>query len=416
MDERTAYQTALGFLKECSTPFGFIAASIDSSNYRRIWSRDGVICGLAALIAGDGDLVDTFRRTLETLRKFQMPWGQIPSNVSLNAARGEPDGQVSYGTLTGRVDATLWYVVGCVEFYNRTQDEVFWIRHQPSIASCLQVLRVWEYNDKGLLYVPKGGDWADEYILDGYVLTDQILYWRAQQEYGVISGQRETQSRADHLQGLIQSNYWLNRAPLPLDSEMIYHPAAYQAAYQRQEPHLEYFVPSLSPTGYRFMFDATANSLALLTGLADPHQVESIVNYTIGLRRHQIVPLLPAFHPVIDQSHPLWGDLKHYYRYEFKNRPGAYHNGGIWPVNNGFYIAALASTGHIESARECLQALSRANGLDDPNRANTRFPEYINGLTGLPEGVMPIAWSAAATVIGHQAVTEHRSLFTGCRS
>jgi hypothetical protein len=33
----------------------------------------------------------------------------------------------------------------------------------------------WEFNNKGLLYVPLSGNWADEYITDGYVLYDQLL-------------------------------------------------------------------------------------------------------------------------------------------------------------------------------------------------------------------------------------------------
>ncbi|NUR33686.1 MAG: fructofuranosidase/invertase, partial [Gemmatimonadaceae bacterium] len=32
-----------------------------------------------------------------------------------------------------------------------------------------------EYNGRHLLYVPVGGDWADEYVYEGYVLHDQVL-------------------------------------------------------------------------------------------------------------------------------------------------------------------------------------------------------------------------------------------------
>jgi hypothetical protein len=32
-----------------------------------------------------------------------------------------------------------------------------------------------EYNGRHLLYVPAGGNWADEYPFDGYILYDQVL-------------------------------------------------------------------------------------------------------------------------------------------------------------------------------------------------------------------------------------------------
>jgi hypothetical protein len=38
------------------------------------------------------------------------------------------------------------------------------------IQKCLQFLEAWEFNNKHLLYVSPSGNWADEYITDGYVL------------------------------------------------------------------------------------------------------------------------------------------------------------------------------------------------------------------------------------------------------
>ena len=245
-----AYQAALSFLRECSSPYGFVASTIDTANYRRVWSRDGVMCGLAALVSKDAGLMDTFRRTLETLARFQGPIGQIPSNVSLEAAAGRPGGGVSYGSVAGRVDATLWYVVGCLEYYSRTGDKAFWTDHQPSIVRCLQILRAWEFNDRGLIYVPKGGDWADEYVLDGYVLSDQVLYWLCQQGCGLANHNEELLLRADKLRQMLQANYYLKRGTFRLAGDIIYHRAAYQAVTSGQDQLPEYFVAALSPAGY----------------------------------------------------------------------------------------------------------------------------------------------------------------------
>jgi hypothetical protein len=32
-------------------------------------------------------------------------------------------------------------------------------------------------------------------------------------------------------------------------------------------------------------------------------------------------------------------------RYEIYNRPGEYHNGGVWPFILGFYVAAIVAAG-----------------------------------------------------------------------
>lgn len=210
---------------------------------------------------------------------------------------------------------------------------------------------------------------------------------------------------------MIQANYYLNRDKEPLSPNAVYHSAAYEAALSGQQPLPEYFVAALSPAGYRTMFDELANSLVLLAGLGSPEQVESIVSYTSNLRRRQVVRLLPAFHPVIDEGDPLWNDLRLHYAWEFRNRPGEYHNGGIWPVTNGVYIAALAAVGRGEEAVDTLAALDAANGLS-VTETELRFPEYLHGRTGEPKGTTPIALSAAASVIGHQVVEKHEKLLS----
>jgi hypothetical protein len=40
---------AIELLQKASSSEGFLASAQDISNYKRVWARDGVICGLAAL-------------------------------------------------------------------------------------------------------------------------------------------------------------------------------------------------------------------------------------------------------------------------------------------------------------------------------------------------------------------------------
>lgn len=113
------YRRAVALLRKISTPDGFLAAPTEKANYRRVWSRDGVIIGLAALLSEDDELIESFERPLCTLARHQGPRGEIPSNVDTVG------GRVSYGGTTGRVDADLWFIVGCVEYWSATGDESF---------------------------------------------------------------------------------------------------------------------------------------------------------------------------------------------------------------------------------------------------------------------------------------------------
>lgn len=117
------FKRALQLLRRATTPSGILASVSEVSNYRRIWARDGVICGLAGLVAGDAEVTSGLRASLETLARCQAPEGQIPSNVEVDS-----DGQVrdlSYGGLAGRVDTLPWFVIGVCNYARLTGDQAF---------------------------------------------------------------------------------------------------------------------------------------------------------------------------------------------------------------------------------------------------------------------------------------------------
>ena len=58
------FHKALALLHQVSTKNGFLASAENTSNYQRVWARDGVICGLAALASADEKLIATFKNTL----------------------------------------------------------------------------------------------------------------------------------------------------------------------------------------------------------------------------------------------------------------------------------------------------------------------------------------------------------------
>lgn len=388
------YRQALILLRRCLTPAGFVASAINTDNYARVWARDGVISGLAALASGDDELIKGMECTLDTIAKCQGPHGEIPSNVSLDGS------QVSYGMLAGRVDALLWYVIGVCAYLDYTHRNSRKVRYWLSVERALFLAACWEYNNRGLLYTPLSGNWADEYVQQGYVLSDQLLYMLALQSAGLVFKHKEWQKKADALRELIAVNYWPQRAFC--NDPRVYHPQAYR--YQLEQGERAYWLPTFSPGGYATYFDSLAHALALLTDLGSEEQRQRADEYVQSLAQQIGSSLLPAFWPVIGPGDPQWSMLEANHLYgKLKNQPYMYHNGGLWPVLTGLYAVGLVRQGRKERAEQLLSALNAANKLGQDG-GKWDFAEYHHGQTHQPMGTYHLAWSAAATVLAERAV------------
>ncbi|WP_369752599.1 glycoside hydrolase 100 family protein [Flavobacterium sp. WC2409] len=378
------YKKAMELLHKASSSEGFLASAQDISNYKRVWARDGVICGLAALASGDNDLIETFRKTLDTLAENQHYNGTIPSNVMTNGA----DVEVSYGGLAGRVDAVTWFVIGICQYAFYKKDPSFVIKYEQNIQKCLQLLEAWEFNNKGLLYVPLSGNWADEYITDGYVLYDQLLRIWALRSYNHFAKKESITEKIEEITEQIEINFTPNSVGEK------YHERAYN------EININKFMPcSFSPAGYKTQFDAFANSLALYLNIGSENFQHSILEYSIELKKERPLQLLPAFWPPIEESDIDWNLLKNNCKYEFRNYPNEFHNGGSWSMVNGFYGLALQSKNKSSEALEILEAINAVNKVEDYS-----FYENFNSETQKPNGVPFCAWSGAATVMLHQSI------------
>ncbi len=400
MDAAEGYRQAVQLLRECSSVDGFLAAPTRTANYRRVWARDGAIIGLAALLTGDDGLRHTFGRTLEFLAAHQGPQGEVPSNVDGTS------GRVSYGGTTGRVDADLWFVIGCGEYWRATGDDRWLDTLRPALDRVFFLLRAWEFNNRGLLFVPPAGDWADEYIESGYVLYDQLLYLQAQRTLAAIGwrtggGAGDTLGeRVQRLHRLIAANYWF----CDIDGEPaeVYHETLFQKGRDAPHGRCEYWAPFFSPHGYGFRFDAFANVLVSLLGVATDDRRRH-VDHAIEQMVRDGPALLPAFRPVIKPLDEAWEHLQVNYSNTFRNEPYEYQNGGLWPMITGFYVADLAGRGRTERARDFLDGIHWANALPMEGAAWS-FPEFVHGRKWTAGGTTRQGWSAAAAVIGHHAL------------
>ena len=379
-----AYHKAIELLHDVATPNGFLASAENTSNYKRVWARDGVICGLAALASGDKKLIETFKNTLETLAKNQHKNGTIPSNVLI----AEENSEVSYGGLAGRVDAVTWFIIGVCQYGFATNDSAFVAKHKYHIEKCLSLLEAWEFNNKHFLYVPLSGNWADEYITDGYVLYDQLLRIWGLKSYNHFAQEETLSIKIQQITTQIELNFTPN---VPGEK---YHEKAFD------EIKIHNFMPcSFSPSGYKIPFDAFANSLALFLNIGSNDFQNNIVNYSKALASETQLGLLPAFWPPIFEKDEHWNLLKNNCKYEFRNFPYEFHNGGSWTMVNGFYGLALLAKAEKEQATSILENINKANARDDFS-----FYENFNTQTQVPNGVAFCAWSAAATVLLHQSL------------
>lgn len=377
----TPYLHAMEILHKASSPLGFVASITPVSNYTRVWTRDSVVTGMAALLSEEAELIETFRISLTTVFQQQHPSGFMPSNVSEQG--------VSYGGTVGRADNPSWAVLGLCLYTRMTGDGSLQQYFAPQVEKCLQVLDAWEYNGKHLVYVPQSGDWADEYIGHGYLLFDQLLRLWALQEAAALYQRPEWQHKAYQIREVVEQNYW-KREQEQWFAENLRH------LMQQGKPG--YWQMGFNPSRVYPYFDQLANALSLILDLGTEEQRSEVTRY------HQQMlagnsGMLPCFSPAIILEDGDMRDLSHNYAYRFRNYPGQFHNGGLWPVWNGFTVAALQSVGQEYAALHLQYRLEQACAAGGYN-----FNECLDAASGMPVGVPFCTWSAAGLIIGQKAL------------
>ena len=382
------YKKAIELLYAASSSIGFFASIHNAANYQRVWARDGVIIGLAALASGEKDLIKVFEKTLNTLAKNQHEIGTIPSNISINK-------DISYGGLAGRVDANTWYIIGVCQYALQTNNIDFFKKHKPNLIKCLNLLNAWEFNNNHLLYVPLSGNWADEYIVEGYVLYDQILRLWGLNLFNKIDFSEEIHHKIINIQQQLIVNY------AQTISENAIHPKA------KNKLILNNHLPcSFSPSGYKTNFDAFAHGLIMMLSIEGFNHTK-YVDYILKLIEKLPLKLVPAFWPPILEDGENWNLLKDNCKYEFRNYPFEFHNGGSWPMVNGFIGIGLIKQRKRDEAEILLKKINEANNIE-----NFGFYENFNSENQNPNGIKHCVWSAAATILLNQTLYSNFKLIT----
>jgi len=394
MDLKSLESRALQLLREACTDFGIMASPEAQDNYRRLWSRDSMVAGIAAIPTGDEQVLEGFRQSILTLAEYQHPHGMIPSNLLPD--EGHPD--ISYGGLAGRVDATSWFVVGACLLISHTSDEELKRKLQPNLLQALEIMDRWEFNGRGLIYTPLSGNWADEYPVQGHTLYDNCLRLWGLELYAKLYGDEDREVQARIIRERIEINFW--PASAVSGHPAVYHKRSFE---EMAEKELMHFACAVDPRGYNTHFDAAGHGLALYLGMANARQKEKIEAYTGKIFEEIGSGLLPAFWPVIMPENQEWLSLKENYSYEFKNKPHNFHNGGIWPVWMGFFGLGMSLAGNSNIAETMLNSWMEIENPKEP-----RFSEYIASDTLKPGGKQRLSYSASGLLFLIQA-TKHNN-------
>jgi glycogen debranching enzyme len=362
------------------TPDGVLAATPGAHAIKRgydaIFGRDAAVCAIGMALSGDEVLEREAARGLHTLAMHQAANGQIAKFVDLE--KQEPD-----FWYLGCIDSTLWWLIALGILDRLEGGRKLRRRYAKRIKLAIQWLLAQEHQRFFLLQQNEASDWADIMPRSGFVLYTNALWYFVKQLYGV----EHAQETHDNFTGL-------------------FHPfSAVLGEYRRARLLKDYVLRQgrdrdlyLSFVNFSFFGeegDVFGNVLAVLMGLANKSATGRTLDALSKANVNNPYPVRAVTRP-IKRSSPLW---RRYMARHRQNLVWQYHNGGIWPMVGGFWIAALASSGRKQRARADLVKMARACALQD-----WRFTEWLHGRTLAPRGMAGQSWNAAAFLIAESAL------------
>lgn len=335
--------------------------------YPEPYTRDLLISALGILVSGNDELIRSLEKVMETLARNQSTHGQIPSLVHDAGDRGASDTTPLFLLVLGM----LRQITGDAALLDEAKVKALrWMDYQVT-------------EDRVFVGQLPTSDWRDEQWVLGYGLYVNSLVHGYQRLLGLDDRAEALRAAANRQDG-------------------------YGFATPGQPVFAIWFYKVLRDS----RCDVLGNSLAILTGLADPDRAREMIAWMevrcAEMRRcgELALDLPPCLFPFIQPSDPDW-----HARYETYNQPGHYHNGGVWPFVCGFYIAALVAAGEQEIAELKLGALAglvRASRID---RGGFGFNEWARADDGRPAGEDWQTWSASMYLYAAACVEQERVLF-----
>jgi Alkaline and neutral invertase len=368
---------AHALLGENLAPAGILAAGGGAARgYANVFARDASVCALAMAGSGDARLEDGAAASLVTLAGHQAENGQIPKLVDARAGKAD-------FWYVGCIDATLWWLVALDWVARRGAARGLGRRLAPNARRALAWVSCQEHPGIALVSQNEASDWADIMPRSGFVLYTNALWYHVKCLYG-LPGAALTRRNFNHL-------FRPTARDLPEYRRLRL--LAHYARRHDANPEMYLGYVNLGAAGDEG--DVFGNLLAVLLGLADGARAKAVLR---AIERAQA----GAAYPVRSVCTPIAkGDARWrvYMGRHRQNLEHQYHNGGIWPMLGGFWVAALAAQGMQAKAEEELVRLAGANAAN-----GWQFNEWFHGLTGKPSGMPRQSWNAAAFLLAARSL------------
>ncbi len=345
--------------------------------YPEPYTRDLLICSLGVLTTGNKTLLASLRRVLETLARNQSELGHIPSLVN------DPDDR-------GASDTTPLFLMG-VGLYRKATGEKKFL--EAAAKKSLTWLSYQSPTNRCLVAQEPTSDWRDEQWVLGYGLYVNTIVYTYLRLFGLHRRADETREAMDRF--AIRGERQHRHVP--------------EGLALRRKPYYALW----SYKVYRGdRFDLLGNSMAILNGIASLSRARKLVTWiekeceVLQKNKELVLELPPNFFPYILPKDPDWMP-----RYEQYNRPGEYHNGGVWPFACGFYVAALVAAEKYKLAEEKLIALTELVRAAREAEVEFGFNEWHRAQDGQPRGEDWQSWSAAMYLYAAECVEQKKTPF-----
>jgi len=345
--------------------------------YPEPYTRDLLFSIFGIGVSKDLTLLTSIRIILETLAENQTEHGHIPSLVHDKNNRGSSD-------------STPLFLLGVGIFRKISGEPDF-------LKIAVEKAMIWmEYqspSDRLLVAQQPTSDWRDEQWVIGYGLYVNTLVY----SYLRILGHHVKADLMHHDMGRFtitegNMNHQIN-----------------EGLSVKATPYLAFWFYKIYSSEH---CDLLGNSLAILSGIAPLTRADEIISWIeeecAGMknRGELAMNLPPNFFPFIKPGDPDWNP-----RYEIYNKPGDYHNGGIWPFICGFYIAALVAAKRYTLAMEKLTALTQCIKISNNGNLDFGFNEWIKAQNGKPMGQDWQTWSASLYLYAAECVEKRKTPF-----
>src|SRR6201996_9084574 len=340
------HSQSVDLLKRNLTPAGILAASAtpqaDKRGYTAIFGRDAAVCAIGMVLSGDQALARAAAASLNTLAKHQALNGQIAKFVDVQKQEAD-------FWYLGCIDSTLWWLIALSFLDRHHRPSGLLRRYAKRVALAVQWLLAQEHQRFYLLQQNEASDWADIMPRSGFVLYTNSLWYFVKRLY-----------RLDHVEET-HANF-----------NGMFHPfSGGLSEYRRARLLNDYVLRNarerdlyLSFVNFAFFGeegDVFGNVLAVLLGLADERASRRTLDALTRSHASDPYPVRAVTRP-IKRASVLWRPYMARHR---QNQVWQYHNGGIWPMVGGFWVAALVANGRKKQAEEELVKLARACAVKD---------------------------------------------------